>query len=100
MGKKKRVGIEAEGEEAKPKRGKPENGQTETNLSLLNGDSHKKKKNKKTKAVKETNSEAEADEIPTVSIAIAGSIIDNAQSLELATRVSNFYFRSLFLLFL
>ncbi|XVF63179.1 hypothetical protein PTKIN_Ptkin09bG0067500 [Pterospermum kingtungense] len=73
MGKKKRVEKEVEAEaETKP-----------------NGDSHQKKKKKKTKAVEETNGGAtESDEIPTVSIAIAGSIIDNAQSLELATRLA------------
>lgn len=86
MGKKgKRVAIES-------KTNNPENSltetETETNLSLLNGDSHKKKKMIKNKADKETNSEAKADEIPTISIAIAGSIIDNAQSLELATRLA------------
>ncbi|XP_021290653.1 putative methyltransferase C9orf114 homolog [Herrania umbratica] len=81
MGKKKRVEVEAETE--------PQTNY-HTNPSLLNGDAHKKKKKKKkTKAEKETKSEAEADEIPTVSIAVAGSIIDNAQSLELATRLAS-----------
>ncbi|OMP08698.1 hypothetical protein COLO4_06205 [Corchorus olitorius] len=41
------------------------------------------------KAEEKTNSESKADELPTVSIAIAGSIIDNAQSLELATRLAS-----------
>ncbi|XVF28905.1 hypothetical protein REPUB_Repub15cG0073000 [Reevesia pubescens] len=90
MGKKKRR-VEAEAE-AEPKTNSQTetetDTETETNLSLLNGDSPKKKKKKKTKAEKETNSESKADEIPTVSIAIAGSIIDNAQSLELATRLA------------
>lgn len=36
---------------------------------------------------------------PTVSIAVAGSIVDNAQSLELATLVSELYIFSKFLLF-
>ncbi|EOY05605.1 OB-fold-like, putative isoform 3 [Theobroma cacao] len=81
MGKKKRAEVEAEPE--------PQTN-NHTNPSLLNGDAHKKKKKKKkTKAEKETNSEAKADEIPTVSIAVAGSIIDNAQSLELATRLAS-----------
>lgn len=47
---------------------------------IVSGDSHKKtnkKKHKNDKAVL----------IPTVTVAIAGSIIHNAQSLELATRV-------------
>ncbi|XP_022762034.1 putative methyltransferase C9orf114 homolog isoform X3 [Durio zibethinus] len=89
--KKKKVEIESEAEaEAESKSNIHESTQIEsqTNLSLLNGDSHKKKKKKKIKAEKELNSEAKADEIPTVSIAIAGSIIDNAQSLELATRLA------------
>ncbi|XVE81560.1 hypothetical protein DITRI_Ditri15bG0074600 [Diplodiscus trichospermus] len=83
--KKKRLEIEAEA-----KINNPENSQTdaESNLSFLNGDSHNKKKKKKPKAVKENDTEAKAVEIPTVSIAIAGSIIDNAQSLELATRLA------------
>ncbi|XWS54013.1 hypothetical protein CRYUN_Cryun10bG0051400 [Craigia yunnanensis] len=81
------------GKKKKAETNNPENSLTETkaNVSLLNGDSQKKKKKKKkkTKAEKETNSEAKSDEIPTVSIAIAGSIIDNAQSLELATRLAS-----------
>ncbi|XP_059311849.1 uncharacterized protein LOC132063359 [Lycium ferocissimum] len=46
----------------------------------LNGDSQKKKKKKKKKWKEE--------EKPTVSIALPGSIIDNTQSLELATRLA------------
>ena len=45
---------------------------------------------KKKKKKKKQNNKADSDEaklIPTVSIAVPGSIIDNAQSLELATRV-------------
>ncbi|TYG79316.1 hypothetical protein ES288_D02G129300v1 [Gossypium darwinii] len=63
--------------------------ETQTDLTLLNaaGDSHRKKK-PKTKPEKETNGETKkVDDIPTVTVAIAGSIVDNAQSLELATRV-------------
>ncbi|KAM5569322.1 hypothetical protein ABKV19_016707 [Rosa sericea] len=52
---------------------------------IVNGDSHnktnKKKKNKKPKT-------DTAAVIPTVTVAIAGSIIHNAQSLELATRLA------------
>nr|KJB21513.1 hypothetical protein B456_004G106600 [Gossypium raimondii] len=41
-------------------------------------------------AKKETNGETKkADDIPTVTVAIAGSIVDNAQSLELATRLAS-----------
>jgi len=65
----------------------------------FHGDSiHKKKKKKRAKHEAEETEEATSKkkkkkqkegmkEKPTVSIAIAGSIIDNAQSLELATRV-------------
>ncbi|XP_040944244.1 putative methyltransferase C9orf114 [Gossypium hirsutum] len=58
--------------------------ETQTDLTLLNaaGDSHRKKK-PKTKSEKETNGETKkADDIPTVTVPIAGSIVDNAQSLE------------------
>ena len=50
-----------------------------------------KKKKKKTKRKEKGK--------PTVSIAVAGSIVDNAQSLELATLVSELYIFSKFLLF-
>ena len=90
MRKKKRVEIEAE-------TNNPENSQTKTNVNLLNGDAQKKKKSKEEK---ETNSKAKAEEISTVSISIASFIIDNAQSLDLATRVSNLCFYLLFLPFL
>lgn len=39
------------------------------------------------KRKKKEKKERKGKEIPTISIAVAGSIIDNAQSLELATRV-------------
>lgn len=48
---------------------------------IVNGDSHKKTKKKKHK-----NDQPAL--IPTVTVAIAGSIIHNAQSLELATRLA------------
>jgi len=64
-----------------------ENDKAENELELTNGDSHKKKK-KKNKERNESDKEViKAKEIPTVSVAISGSIINNAQSLELATRV-------------
>lgn len=85
MGKKKdKKRFEREAETNSP-------AETQTDLSLLNaaGDSHRKKK-PKTKPEKETNGETKkADDIPTVTVAIAGSIVDNAQSLELATRLAS-----------
>ncbi|XP_038998571.1 putative methyltransferase C9orf114 [Hibiscus syriacus] len=69
--------------------------ETLTNLSPVTAaatataDSRNKKKKHKTKAEKVTDGETKkADEIPTVTVAIAGSIVDNAQSLELATRLA------------
>lgn len=86
--KKKRARAEAESQpQPQP--------QNEVEL-VVNGDSNdneKTKKKKKKKQKKQTNKadndheEEEAKEIPTVTIALAGSIINNAQSLELATRV-------------
>lgn len=77
MAKKKKREAEAQN---------PEKQQQEieaAQLELPNGDSHKKKKKKK-------NDKKEGDkakDIPTLSIALPGSIIDNTQSYELATRV-------------
>lgn len=65
--KKKRAESEAEAEQ-------------ENKVDIVNGDSHKKEKKKKHKVDKGAL-------IPTVSVAVPGSIIHNAQSLELATRV-------------
>ncbi|KAJ6768949.1 CLASS IV SAM-BINDING METHYLTRANSFERASE-RELATED [Salix koriyanagi] len=66
-----------------------ENDKAENELELDNGDSHKKKRRKKNKKRNEIDREViEAKEIPTVSVAISGSIINNAQSLELATRLA------------
>lgn len=79
MGKKKRAEREAESELLNT-----ETINVQNDLHLVNGDSKKIKK-KKTKEVKE---ESVLKEKPTVSIALAGSIIDNTQSLELATRVT------------
>lgn len=59
--------------------------ESEIEAELVNGDSHNKKKKKKKKEIR--GDDGEAQQIPTVSIAVSGSIIDNAQSLELATRV-------------
>ncbi|XP_075653221.1 uncharacterized protein LOC142623666 [Castanea sativa] len=85
--KKKRARAEAEAEaESQPQ---PQN---EVEL-VVNGDSHdnekkKKKQKKQTNKADNDHEEEEAKEIPTVTIALAGSIINNAQSLELATRLA------------
>ncbi|XP_057475165.1 uncharacterized protein LOC130763291 [Actinidia eriantha] len=63
----------------------------ETKSGLVNGDSHETKQHKKKKSKKKRESEkddAKPKPTPTVSIAVPGSIIDNAQSLELATRLA------------
>ena len=65
----------------------------ETKPGLVNGDSHETKQHKKKKSKKKRESEKDDAKpkpkpTPTVSIAVPGSIIDNAQSLELATRVT------------
>lgn len=86
----------------KKKRDEPEaveasNAEASEVLELVNGDdSHqtkqekRKKKKKKHKGDEKGASpagEPRASVIPTVSVAVPGSIVDNAQSLELATRV-------------
>lgn len=45
------------------------------------------RKKKKQKKREEKGQQRKGNETPTISIAVAGSIINNAQSLELATRV-------------
>ncbi|XP_028118657.1 putative methyltransferase C9orf114 isoform X2 [Camellia sinensis] len=83
---KKKKRAEAEAVEAQT-----EAPNAETELELVNGDSHdtKQKKNKKKKRKRENEKDhVQPKEIPTVSIAVPGSIIDNAQSLELATRLA------------
>ena len=57
------------------------------NEENANGDDHAMKKLKKEKKRKVEKEKHETKETPTVTIAVPGSIIDNAQSLELATRV-------------
>ncbi|CAM8911845.1 unnamed protein product [Rhodiola kirilowii] len=80
MAKKKRAANEAVEEE-------------ENHAEVANGVSYDddKKKQKKKKRVKkeEEGGEDGLKGVPTVSIAVAGSIIDNAQSLELATRLAS-----------
>ncbi|XAR57221.1 hypothetical protein NMG60_11025282 [Bertholletia excelsa] len=80
MGKKKRDESKA-----------VEVGSAESELELVIGDSHetKQKNKKKKKKRKKEKDEAEPKEISTVSVAVPGSIIDNAQSLELATRLAS-----------
>lgn len=77
MAKKKRTDSDAE-----PEVNKPQNED-----DLVDGGAHKMKKLKEKKKQKSEEERTEAKEIPTVSIAVAGSIIDNTQSFELATRV-------------
>lgn len=63
----------------------------QNDLSSVNGASQSsEKQRKKKKKTKEQLKDVEsaANEMPTVSIAVPGSIIDNAQSLELATRLA------------
>lgn len=86
MGKRKKR-AEAEPEaEIKPQEQQPATDCT--NLDTFNGDSENtKSKKKKSKASKENS--GDANEIPTLTMAVAGSIIDNAQSLELATRLAS-----------
>ncbi|KAK6929998.1 putative RNA methyltransferase [Dillenia turbinata] len=86
MGKKskRRPVSDEEAEESVAESNKDEN-----QVELENGDSEKKKKKKKKKLkLGENIQENDKPVIPTVSIAVAGSIIDNAQSLELATRLA------------
>ncbi|KAL0367564.1 UNVERIFIED_CONTAM: putative methyltransferase C9o [Sesamum radiatum] len=75
--------------------GKKQKRETEQNdVSAANGGSesqekHRKKKRKNREKVEEPQNEAVlATDVPTVTIAVPGSIIDNAQSLELATRLA------------
>ncbi|CAL1411401.1 unnamed protein product [Linum trigynum] len=90
--KKKRAELETEPEPSTISAEKVDSDQ-----EFINGDSNKKMKKKtKTKKVEieRGNEEAkeqgsEAKELPTVSVAVSGSIIDNAQSLELATRLAS-----------
>ncbi|PSS33881.1 Methyltransferase [Actinidia chinensis var. chinensis] len=72
----------------KKKRDEPEEVEL---LKLVNGGSYETKQHKKKKSKKKRENEkddAEPEATPTVSIAVPGSIIDNAQSLELATRLA------------
>uniref|UniRef100_A0A5B7AYQ3 Methyltransferase n=1 Tax=Davidia involucrata TaxID=16924 RepID=A0A5B7AYQ3_DAVIN len=85
MAKKKKRG-ESEVEAQTQASPNAENQKVQSELQLANGDSHDKKRKKKKR--EKDNITSEPKEIPTVSIAVPGSIIDNAQSLELATRLA------------
>ncbi|KAL8139574.1 hypothetical protein V2J09_005595, partial [Rumex salicifolius] len=82
MAKKKKLQVEALEREAK-----------QDEMEIINGDgsqsaTDKHKKKKKRKREREEHSDEAITTHRTVSIAIAGSIIDNTQSLELATRLA------------
>lgn len=81
--KKKRGGLEPELKEAAT----GENHESQNELSLANGDSSSYDNKKKKKSKRDQLNDDAPIEVPTVSVAIPGSIIDNTQSLELATRV-------------
>ncbi|XP_058077703.1 uncharacterized protein LOC131226053 [Magnolia sinica] len=67
---------------------KAENGEEQI-ADAQNQNQQQQLKEKKKKKKKKLKNEAEENkQIPTVSIAVAGSIIDNAQSFELATRLA------------
>ncbi|KAF8401672.1 hypothetical protein HHK36_012618 [Tetracentron sinense] len=75
MAKKRRDEAEAEAENGEEKK-------REDEMELVNGDEKEKKKKKRKKE------KIWGKEVPTVSIAVPGSIIDNAQSFQLATRLA------------
>ncbi|KAJ0093877.1 hypothetical protein Patl1_25420 [Pistacia atlantica] len=76
--KKKRAELEAELQSTS------ENHEPQNELDLSNNKKKKKKKKKR-----DYQNDDASNELPTVSIAVPGSIIDNAQSLELATRLAS-----------
>lgn len=86
--KKKRAELEA-GEKLEEGRNlkEREKHDLDNNVDLVSGEPNKKKNKKKHKRDK-TGTDEVGYESPTVSIALPGSIIDNTQSLELATRLA------------
>lgn len=92
--KKKRDGLEPELKEAAA----DDNQESQNELSLANGDSSSHDNKKKKKRKRNQQNDDAPIEVPTVSVAVPGSIMDNTQSLELATRVLSLP-PSLFLLF-
>lgn len=82
--KKKRGGLEPELKEAAT----GENHESQNELSLANGDSSSYDNKKKKKRKRDQLNDDAPIEVPTVSVAVPGSIIDNTQSLELATRLA------------
>lgn len=89
MGKKRKSSGGGEADDAENNDTKNEPGE----LHLPNGESSEKKKKKKKR--QEEQKGGDSNETPTVSVAVPGSIIHNAQSLELATRVMPFFPSSL-----
>ncbi|TXG71991.1 hypothetical protein EZV62_000570 [Acer yangbiense] len=80
--KKKRAELEPEPELVDDR-------ETRNELDPANGDSNEKtKKKKKKKKKRDKQNDDASKELPTVSIALPGSIIDNTQSYELATRLA------------
>lgn len=96
--KKKRAELEA-GEKLEEGRNlkEREKHDLDNNVDLVSGEPNKKKNKKKHKRDK-TGTDEVGYESPTVSIALPGSIIDNTQSLELATRVQLLSLASVWLL--
>ncbi|KAI5650570.1 hypothetical protein M9H77_36575 [Catharanthus roseus] len=82
MGKKRKSSGGGEADDAENNDTKNEPGE----LHLPNGESSEKKKKKKKR--QEEQKGGDSNETPTVSVAVPGSIIHNAQSLELATRLA------------
>ncbi|CAM8911846.1 unnamed protein product [Rhodiola kirilowii] len=78
MAKKKKRAADEEGNHAEVSNGVP-----------YDDDRKKLKKEKRVKRQEVGGEDGLKDEVPTVSIAVAGSIIDNAQSLELATSLAS-----------
>lgn len=87
MGKKEKERKRAHGGESENAFGTQVKDELELQ-SVVNGGSNEKEKRKKKKRKKEETG-VNSSQTPTVSIAVPGSIIHNAQSLELATRVSS-----------
>ncbi|KAI3459370.1 hypothetical protein Pfo_016033 [Paulownia fortunei] len=74
----------------KEQKGTAQNDGTFANGGSGSHEKHPKKKRKNREKMKELEADAKSlsTEIPTITVAVPGSIIDNAQSLELATRLA------------
>ncbi|GAB4849176.1 hypothetical protein Ancab_003986, partial [Ancistrocladus abbreviatus] len=77
--------TKAEDDESKEAFSQQSNEKLPNISKLANGDGAKKKKKKKIKKSDKVVEEDQRKCVPTVSITVSGSIIDNAQSFELAT---------------